>query len=190
MHFLVGKLDDLVFDRRAVARADRLDLSAVHGRAVHVFADDAVRLRRGPGDVAGHLRVVVRDALGAEAERRRIDVARLRREARPVDAASIEARRSAGLEAASAQAELLQGFAQQDRVGLARASCGILLLAAVDQSVEERSGGDDDGLRADGAAVAQAECRGRAGGRGVELRSTGQPRSAVSHAHCGSPAES
>ena len=66
---LVGKLDDLVFDRRAVARADGLDLAAVHGRAVHVFANDAVSLRRGAGDVAGHLRVVMRDALGAKAER-------------------------------------------------------------------------------------------------------------------------
>ncbi len=122
VHFLVGKLHDLVFDRRTVARADRLDLSAVHGRAVHVFADDAMRLRRGARDVARHLRVVMRDALRAKAERRGIDVAGLLGEARPVDAASIEARRSAGFEAASAQAEILQRLAQQDGVGLAGAS--------------------------------------------------------------------
>ena len=79
--------------------------------------------------------------------------------------APVQPRRSAGLEAASAQAELLQRLAQQNRVGLARPSRRILLLAAVDQPVEERSGGDDDGLRADGAAVAQAECRERADGR-------------------------
>ena len=72
VHLLVGKLDDLVFDRRAIARADRLDLPAVHGRAVHVLADDAMRLRRGERDVARHLLVVMRDALGAEAERRGI----------------------------------------------------------------------------------------------------------------------
>ena len=41
---LVGELDDLVFDRRAVARADGLDLAAVHRRAMHVLADDAMRL--------------------------------------------------------------------------------------------------------------------------------------------------
>ena len=112
-----------------------------------VFADDAVRLRRGPGDVAGHLRIVVRDALGAEAERGGIGVAGLHLKARPVDGAAVEARRRAGLEAASAQAELLQGFAEQDGGGFAGASGGILLLAAVDQAVEEGAGRDDDGLR-------------------------------------------
>ena len=52
---LVRELDDFVFDGRAVARADALDLTGVHGRAVHVFADDAQRLRRGEGDVAADL---------------------------------------------------------------------------------------------------------------------------------------
>ena len=138
-----------------------LDLAAVHGRAVHVFADDAVRFRRGVGDVAGDLRVVMRDALGAEAEGRGIGVAGLRCEARPVDGAAIEARRRAGLEAASAQAEILQSFAEQDGVGLAGASGRILLLAAVDEAVEKSSGGDDDGVRADGAAVAELDADGR-----------------------------
>ena len=36
-----------------------------------------------------------------------------------------------------------------------RASCGILLLAAVNQPVEKRARGDDYGLRAHGAAVPQ-----------------------------------
>ena len=120
VHFLVGELDDLVFDRRAVARADRLNLPAVHGRAVHVLADDAMRLGRGVGDVAGDLRVVMRDALGAETERCGIVVAGLHGEARPVDGASVEAGRSAGLEAASAQAEILQRFAEQDGVAVRR----------------------------------------------------------------------
>ena len=155
--FFVGKLGDLVFDRGAVARADGLDLSAVHGRAHQVLAQDAVRLRRGEGDVAGHLRVVVRDLLGAEAERRRVVVAGLHRELRPVDGASVEARWRASLEAAAAQAERLERFAEQDGGGFAAASGGILLLAAVDESVEKRAGGDDDGLCADGAAVAELD---------------------------------
>src|SRR5439155_9669303 len=104
MHLLVRELDDLVFNRWTVARADRLDLPAVHGRAVHVLSNDAVRLRRRPGNVTRHLRVVMRDALGTKAERRRIDISRLLGKARPVDAASVKARRSSGLEAASAQA--------------------------------------------------------------------------------------
>ena len=99
----------------------------------------------------------MRDLLGAEAEGRGIVVAGLHCELRPIDGASVETRRSAGLEAAAAQAERFECFAQQDRGGFAAASRGILLLAAVDQAVEKCSGGDDDGLRADGAAVAQLD---------------------------------
>ena len=104
---LVGKLDDLVFDGRAVARADGLDLAGVHGRAMHVFADDAKRLRRGVGDVAADLAA---GAIlpGAEAEGRGIGVAGLLLEARPVDGAAVEARRRSGLQAAVAQAEALR----------------------------------------------------------------------------------
>ena len=80
---------------------------------------------------------------------------------RPVDGAAVEARRRAGLEAAAAQTELLQGFAEQDRGWFAGASCGILLLAAVDEAVEECAGGDDDGGGADGAAVAEADAADR-----------------------------
>ena len=155
VHFLIRKLYDFVFDRGAVTRADGLNLSAVHGRAVNVLADNAVRLRRGVRDVAGHLRIVMGYAPGAEAERSGIGVARLLRETRPVDGASVEARRSAGLEAASAQAELFQSLAEQDGVGLTGASRGILLFAAVDETVEECSGGDDHGRCADGAAVSK-----------------------------------
>ena len=121
---LVGKLDDLVFDGRAVARADGLDLSAVHGRAMNVFADDAARFFRGEGDVAGHL--ALRDLLCAEAEGRGIGVAGLKLESRPVDGAAIEARRRAGLEAASAKSESFERFAEQMRGRFAAASCGIV----------------------------------------------------------------
>ena len=155
VRFLVRKLDDLVFDGGAVARAGGVDLAAVHGRAMDVLADDAMGLRRGVGDVAGDLRLG--DAAGAEAEGRGIGVAGLRLEARKIDGAAIEARRSSGLEAAVAEAESLEAFAEKDGGGLAAASGGIGLLATVDESVEEGSGGDDDGAGADGASVAQAQ---------------------------------
>ena len=114
-----------------------------------------MRFRRGVGDVAGHLRLG--DAAGAEAERRGIGVAGLRLKARQVDGAAIEARRRAGLEAAVAEAERLEVFAEQHGGGFAAASGGIGLLAAVDEAVEERSGGDDDGAGANRASVAQAQ---------------------------------
>ena len=62
----------------------------------------------------------------------------------------------------SAQPKLLERFAEQDGGGFAGASGGILLFAAVDQAVEESAGGDDDGLSADGAAVAEADAETRA----------------------------
>src|SRR5579863_7115533 len=124
---------------------------------MHVLADDAVCLRRRVGDVARNLRVVMRDPLGTKAERCGVDVARLFGEARPVDAASIQTRRSAGLEPTAAKAKFFQSLAQQDGGGFAGTPRRILLLAAVDEAIEERSGRDDDGLRADGAAVAKSD---------------------------------
>src|SRR5207237_2755954 len=73
----------------------------------------------------------------------------------PIDGASIETGRGAGLQAATAQAEFLQRFSEQDGGGFAGASGGILLFAAMDEPVEKCAGGDDDSIGADGAAVAQ-----------------------------------
>ncbi len=75
------------------------------------------------------------DALGAKAERRGIGIARLKLEAGPVDGATIETRWGASLKPAAAQAELLQGFAQEDRSRFTRTSRRILLFTAVDKAV-------------------------------------------------------
>ena len=124
---------------------------------MNILADNALGFSSGPGDVTRHLRVVMCDALGTEAERRGVGVARLDCKFRPVNGAAIEARRRSRLQAAAAQAELLERFAQQHSVRFAGASCWILLLAAVDKSVEKCSGGDDHGGSADGAAIAQLD---------------------------------
>jgi len=58
-----------------------------------VFSNDAMRLFRRRSDVTGDLCVMVRNLFCAEAERRRVRVAGLRLEARPVDGAAIEAGR-------------------------------------------------------------------------------------------------
>ncbi len=115
----------------------------------------------GVGDVAEHLGLG--DAAGTEAERGGIGVARLRLEAREVDAAAIESRRGSGLETAGAEAESFEVFAEKDGGGLAVASGRISLLATVDEAVEEGSGGDDDGTGGDGATVAQAQALDSAG---------------------------
>ena len=97
------------------------------------------------------------DASSAKAERRGIGIARLKLEAGPVDGATIETRWGASLKPAAAQAELLQGFAQEDRSRFTRTSRRILLLAAVDQTVEKSSRGDDDSLSSDSAAIAETD---------------------------------
>src|SRR5437667_10349546 len=102
---------------------------------MHILANDAVRFFCCVGDIAGHLRVMMSDALGAKAERRGIGIAGLKLEAGPVDGAAIETGRSASLKPAAAQAELLQGFAQEDRSRFTRTSRRILLVTAVDQTV-------------------------------------------------------
>ena len=70
--------------------------------AVHVFADEAQRFRRGEGDVARDLRL--RNFSGAKAEGSGVGVAGLLLKHLPFDGAAVEARRRAGLEAAGAQA--------------------------------------------------------------------------------------
>ena len=111
------------------------------------------------------MRIVMGDALGAEAERSGVGVAGLKLKLRPVDGAAVEAWRRAGLEAAAAQSELFERFAEKDSGGFAGAARGILLLAAVDEAVEESAGGNDDCARADGAAVAQSDAAADAVGR-------------------------
>src|SRR6266700_932938 len=103
-----------------------------------------------PGDVARHLRVVMRDTLGAKTEGRGIGIAGLDLEFLPVNGATVQARWSSGFETASPQPELFKSFSKQDRGRFAGTARRILLLAAVNQAVEKRSGGDDDSPREDG----------------------------------------
>src|SRR6478672_4495832 len=99
----------------------------------------------------------MRNLPGTKAERGGVVVAGLHLKFRPVDGAAVEAWRRSRLEPATAQAKLLERFAQKHSGGFAGASRGILLLAAVDQAVEKRSGRDDDSTRSDGASVAEAD---------------------------------
>ena len=76
---LVGEAHDLVFDRRAIARAARVDLAAVHRRAMQIRADQVVDRFVGVRDVAGQLLDV--ELVGEKRERLR---ARRRPAAAPV----------------------------------------------------------------------------------------------------------
>ena len=165
----VGELDYLVFDGWAVARADGFDLAGVHWRAMDVFADDAKGFGRGVGDVAGGLSL--RNFFSPKAEGGGIGVAGLFFEAGPVDGAAVEAGRGSGFQAAVAEAELFEGFAEEDGRRFAAASGGVAFFAAVDEAVEEGSGGDDGGMGVDLAAVAELDAH-DAGGLAVGDRAS------------------
>ena len=152
---LVRELHDLVFNRRAVARADTLNLPGIERRAVNVLANHAVRFVVGQGNPADGL--FLRNGVRAEAEGRGHGIAGLHFELRKVNGAAVEARRRSGLQAAHFKAHAAQRFAQHHGRWFTRASGGILLLAAVDEAVEKGSGGDHHGSGFDGAAVAQQD---------------------------------
>src|SRR5579864_9478045 len=100
----VRKLDDFVFNRRAVSWTDGLNLPAVHRRAMDILANNTVCFGSGPCDVTRNLRFVMRNPLGAETKRGGIGVTGLHVKLRPIDGAAIEAGRRASFQAASAQA--------------------------------------------------------------------------------------
>src|ERR1700751_2183195 len=99
---------------------------------------------------------MVGDTAGAETERRRVRIPRLHLESRPVDAAAVQTWRRTRLQAAAAQPEFLQGFAQEYGGWFAGASCGILLLATVDKAVQKRAGRDHNRASPNCATVAKA----------------------------------
>ena len=132
-----------------------MDLAVVHRRTIYVLANDAVDLLGDERDIAGNL--LANDLLRAEAERSQIFVSGLLLELAPVDGAAVEARGCSGLEAATAQAKLLERFAEEDGGWFSVTTGGIGLLVAMDESVEECTCRDDDGMGADGAAVAKAD---------------------------------
>ena len=138
----VGEADDLVLDRRAVARADALDLAGIHGRAIEVPPDELVGRRGRGGDAAGDLRRG--DAVGQIGERNRRVVARLHLQAGPVDRAAVEPRRRPGLETTEREAEPAQGGREAERGRLADAAGGDLLLADMDETAQEGAGRYDD----------------------------------------------
>ena len=140
MAVLVGETVDLVFDGRAVARPDALDDPGVHRRAIQVAGDDLVGARVGVGDPAADLtRMLLDPAQVGHHWRGR--VARLLGHHREVDAAAIQTRRRAGLQATDAQRQLAQATRQGDRRRVTGTAAGIVLQTDVDKSAEEGAGG-------------------------------------------------
>src|SRR5215831_11187262 len=110
---LLAELDDLVLDRRAVARSDSFDVSAIERRFVQVapyhVVDRLVRI----ADEAFDLRAVYR--IGLERERNGALVAGLPLELSVVDRAAVQPWRSPGLQPAHAELNIANAGGKPDR---------------------------------------------------------------------------
>src|SRR5579863_5383773 len=99
----------------------------------------------------------MRDPFSAKTEGSRVGIPWLFLEARPVDAAAIQARRGARLEAAVAQTQILERFTEKHGVWLSGTSSGILLFTTVDQAVQKCAGGNNHGLGAHRSSIAEPD---------------------------------
>ena len=148
MALLLFEADDLVLDRRAVARADALNVAAVERRAVQVVENDLVGRGVCVGDVAVDL--VVHRHAGHKAEGLQfvVWVAGLAFELREVDAAAVDAGGRAGLEAAQREAVRHQTFCQLGGGVGAVGTAVIVGIADENAAAQVGAGGHDDGLAA------------------------------------------
>ena len=92
---LAGEPVNLVFNRRAIARADAFDHSRVHRRAIQVGADDIVCPLVGVRNPTRHLPRMLLRRSEKRKHRRRIVLAQLLFARRKIDRAAVDARRCA-----------------------------------------------------------------------------------------------
>ena len=111
MALFVGKANDLVFDRGAVAGAFAVDHAAIDGSEVQVVADQLMGLRCGAGDVAAHL-FTAHPGGGVKGEEAVGGIARLLLQLIEGNAAPVHPGRGAGFEPIGVEAEALQGFGE------------------------------------------------------------------------------
>ncbi len=139
---LGGEAHDLIFDGRAVTRAHRLNVATIHGRLVQIRGDDLVGANVGMGNMAdalGH-----RDALGHEGEGGRRGVAGLRLQYAVVDAATVDARRRAGLQARHRKGHRAQTLGEGVGRRIAGAAGGVALVTHVHPAPKESPRGEND----------------------------------------------
>ncbi len=110
---LVGKPDDLVFDRRAIPRTNALDRPCEHRRFVERAANDVVRLLGRFRDVTRDLARVVA-APPQERKYRSRPIARLLLHHVVVQGASIEPRRRACFQAGHAKRQLAEPLRERN----------------------------------------------------------------------------
>jgi hypothetical protein len=170
MALRVRELDDLVFDRRAVAWAAGRDRPAVHRALPDVVGDDLLADGAEMSDPAGELRqgalrLTARgdpaEVAPAVVELRELAVLPL--QPAEVDRAAIDPRRGAGLEATHREPRALQLLGEMSGRRLARPPAGDAGGGAdVDAAAQERAGGDDHAARAEAAPLERLDAGTRA----------------------------
>jgi len=137
---LVGKAMDLVFDRRAVTRANAFDDPGVHRRAIQVLADDVVGALVGMGNPAVDL-LRMHCCIAHERHDRNRRITWLWRHLAEIDTATVDARRGAGFQPIHPQRQFTQALRECDGGRIARATAGVVVQTDVNQATEEGAGG-------------------------------------------------
>ena len=141
----IGKAVDLVLDGRAIARAHAFDVTGEHGRAVKTTADDVVGFFGGAGHVAADLLRVLVPAADKGHHRGRI-VTPLLLHRGEIHGAGVNTRRCTGFQAAHVERQFPQAPGQGIGRRITGTATGVVLHADVDNSAEEGSGGQHNGL--------------------------------------------
>ena len=163
---LAGEPVNLVFDRRAIARADAFDHSRIHRRAIQIGADHIVRLLVGVRDPTRHLPRMLLGRSKKRKHRHRIGLAQLLFARREIDRAAVDARRCPRLQPALRKLHLLQARGERNRSGISGAACGVVIQSDMDQPVQKCSGGQHHRRAAESgcptASPRRGPCRRRA----------------------------
>src|SRR5690349_14979801 len=105
---LIRELNDLVFDRGAITRADTFDCSGVQRRLGQILPNRIVYLGRRVADIAVDLLLL--DAIGGKGKRYRNLVAGLRFERLPIDSSAVQPWRRARFQSAHRKPRPLERF--------------------------------------------------------------------------------
>src|SRR5712671_5516901 len=120
MSGLVWKLNDLILDRRTIARSDAGDLSGIQGRLMKVGAYRFMNQFRGITKMA--IQLLLPNLVSGERKGHWAFVRRLRLKRFPVNCSSIEPGRRAGFQSTHPQAEVLKRLCELNRSRLAGAT--------------------------------------------------------------------
>ena len=152
MAVALGEADDLVLDRRAIARPDALDHARIHRRAVEAGPDDLVGAGVGMRDPAGDLPRVHRPPSPMNEKTGAGSSPGCSASTRKVDGAPVQARRRAGLEPSRRQLQFAQPRAQALGRRVAGAAGFVVFQADMDQARQERAGRQHHRVRMEGQA--------------------------------------